>query len=278
MSGGGKSTALEELKRDLVILNPKENFDILSFEFEMPSKDNFIRSLSALVKKSTKILYSVTETMSEQTKKEVEKAAKKISKFPIYIVDIAGRVGDIYETILEFVNTRNHQKTGRGLVVTLDHTLLTKGFQGESEKQIVDELMKMIVGLRKELMHKDIKSIFVVLSQLNRDIESKLRVLNPMLHYPIKNDIFAASSVYYCCDLVIVSHKPATIAGISQHYGPPIDVRFPRGLPVYNPKNPDQAMVYWHIIKNRFGDGGIIPMLDRFDIAKLVQTDFNSLI
>lgn len=260
-----------------MLCNPKEQFDILSFEFEMPSQDNFVRSLSALTEKTTRELYSLEGQLTEQTLLEVKNAAKQLSKFPIYIVDVAGNCYDIYDTVMEFVKTRNHAQREQGIVVTLDHTLLTKGFQGESEKQTVDELMKLIVGMRKELMHQGVKSIFIVLSQLNRDIESKERVLNPLLHYPIKNDIFAASSVYYCCDFVIITHKPATIAGIQRYYGPPVDTRFPKGLPVFNPNNPDQAMVYWHIIKNRFGTGGIIPMLDRFDIAKLEETTFEEL-
>lgn len=262
------------MKRDLVLKNPEEEFDILSLEFEMPSKDNFVRSISALTETTTKDLYSLDQKISDKKMLEVKAASDKLSTFPIYIVDISGTVQDIHDTVLDFVTSRNHAGRKRGIVITLDHTLLTKGKSGESEKQIVDALMKMFVGLRKELIHLGVKSIILVLSQLNRDIESKERVVNSLLHYPNKNDIFAASSVYYCCDFVVVSHKPSTISGISNRYGPPIGVAFPKGLPVYNPKNPDQAMVYWHIIKNRFGTGGIIPMLDRFDIAKLEQTTF----
>jgi hypothetical protein len=39
---------------------------------------------------------------------------------------------------------------------------------------------------------------------------------------------------------------------------------------VWNPHNPDQAMVYWHLIKNRFGNPNIIiPMLDEFEYSRL---------
>lgn len=110
-----------------------------------------------------------------------------------------------------------------------------------------------------------------MLSQLNRDIESKDRVTNPLLHYPIKNDIFAASSVFYCSDYVLVSHKPSIVNGIDQFYGPPRNPQFPHGLPVYNPHDPTQAMVYWHLIKNRFGRNITIPMLDYFQYGKVKE-------
>jgi hypothetical protein len=159
------------------------------------------------------------------------------------------------------------------IIITLDHTLLTKGDMSDNEKSIVDELTKMFVSLKKELIRMGCKVIIIILSQLNRDIESEKRVTNPLLHYPTKNDIFAASSVYYCADYVIISHKPSIVNGLKQYYGPPRGTQYPRGLPVYNPYNADQPMVYWHLIKNRFGDNAILTMLDNFRYSKV--TEFN---
>lgn len=151
----------------------------------------------------------------------------------------------------------------------MDHTLLTKGESGDNEKSIVDELSKIFVALKKELIRLGVKIIIIMLSQLNRDIESEKRVMNPLLHYPTKNDIFASSSVFYCSDYVIVSHKPALINGIKIHYGPGRGTKYPKGLPVYNPFNPDQAMIYWHLIKNRFGKTADLMMLDNFKYSKI---------
>ena len=71
---------------------------------------------------------------------------------------------------------------------------------------------------------------------------------------------------------MLVTHKPSLISGIDHFYGPPRGTKWPKGLPVWNPQNPDQAMVYWHLIKNRFGNPNvIIPMLDEFEYSRLAE-------
>lgn len=221
MSGGGKSITLEKIKRNIILLNPRQQFDVLSFDMEMPSKDQVVRNISALSERTTTELYSVNNPLDDSGFQAVDNAIESLNKMPIYIVDMAGSVDEIRNTILEFVRTRQLAKRNRNVVITLDHTLLTKGKMGQAEKQYVDELMHMFVGLKKELIHIGVHSLIVILSQLNRQIEGKDRVLNPSLHYPNKTDIFAASSVYHSSDYVIISHKPCLINGISQYYGPP---------------------------------------------------------
>jgi hypothetical protein len=40
---------------------------------------------------------------------------------------------------------------------------------------------------------------------------------------------------------------------------------------VYNPNNPDEAMVYFHLIKNRFGQSNtILMMIDQFAYSRIV--------
>lgn len=254
-------------------LNKDQDFDVLSFSMEMPTKDNISRDVSSMVDATTEELYSVEETISEDLKIKVNAALDKIETLPLYIVDMAGTVDDIYNTIVDFARTRKLAIRKRKLIITLDHTLLTKGKAGEAEKVVIDNLMKMFVGLRKELPNEGVDIIVFILSQLNRGIEEKERVMNSALQYPTKNDIFAASSVYYSSDYVLVSHKPANISGIGNHYGPPVGTMFPKGLPVFYPENPERAMVYWHLIKNRFGKTGIIPMVDYFEFARVEEAN-----
>lgn len=262
---------MEQLKRDLIANNPKQDFDILSYDMEMPGTDQVARNVTGLMEKDLRWLYSINGTRTESELKTVKSAINNIKKKPIFIVDKAGTVQEIKSTTIDFIVTRKLASRNRGLIVTLDHTLLTKGKSGDNEKAIVDDLYKMFVELKQECISMGVRIIIIVLSQLNRDIESKERVLNPLLHYPTKNDIFASSSVYYCSDYVLISHKPSLINGIEQYYGPPRGSDYPQGLPVYNPENPTQAMVYWHLIKNRFGEPVTIPMLDMFQFAKIVE-------
>lgn len=218
-----------------------------------------------------KSLYGIEYKLSKSDYDRINQAAEKISQDPVFIGEIPISPKEIWDTVMEFIIKRSLPNSGKGLIITLDHTLLTKGDMSDNEKSIVDELTKMFVSLKKELIRMGVKVIIIILSQLNRDIESEKRVINPLLHYPTKNDIFAASSVYYCADYVIISHKPSIVNGIKQYYGPPRGTVYPRGLPVYNPNNPDQPMVYWHLIKNRFGDNAILTMLDNFKYSKVLE-------
>lgn len=269
LSGSGKSLILESLKRDFVELNKDQDFCILSFEFEMLIEDQLARTLSAKMNKDVKDLYSAREPLAQEDVEKAEQLLDEYSTSPIYYVDNVMDVAEISSTIKIFAENYVEPFANRGLVVTLDHVLLTKGKQGESEKEIVDNLMRTLVALKKYFASKNIKIIFVVLCQLNRDIESTERVTNPSLHYPTKNDIFAASSVYYCSDYVLITHKPADLTGIGEFYGRPQKPSYPKGLPLKSPEG--RAMVYWHIIKERFGERKVIPMVEDFKNSKICQ-------
>ena len=153
----------------------------------------------------------------------------------------------------------------KALIVTLDHLLLLKG---EDEKSSIDTFMKGLIEVKLDLAEKGIKALFIVLDQLNRDIERPERMMNPALHYPTKNDIFAASSVYYSSDYVLIVHKPALLDGITTEYGPPRK-GFPKGLPVYS--GDGTPLIYFHLIKERFGKPKVLAMLDELEYSRISE-------
>lgn len=265
LSGSGKSLICEEFKRDFVDLNPDDKFDILSFEFEMHSKDQVARNLSGKLGMSTKYLYSGEDNFIKDDEFEhIENVAMSLRRYPIYYVDDFGSVDEIRDTVLDFVDRQDLLSRDRGLVVTIDHVLLTKGKQAEAEKKVIDTLSHMCVELKKKLTSMGLRVMIILLSQLNRNIETPDRVMNNMLHYPTKNDIFGASSLFQASDYVLVTHKPAVVDGIGEYYGPP-RASFPKGLPVYTPEDEERAMVYWHLLKERFGKPKVLMMVDYFE-------------
>lgn len=231
LSGSGKSLTIEEIKRDLIDYNKEQEFDILSFEFEMLAIDQIARNLSGKIQKSVSTLFSANkEFLSDEEFDKVKEISQELEHYPIYYVDEVGTTSDVERTIFEFL--LNRKDKNRGIVITIDHVLLTKGQKGESEKEVVDTLMHKCVELKKSLTAEGYKVMFILLSQLNREIEKQERVMNPLFHYPTKNDIFAASSVYYCSDVVIILHKPAIIEGLGSFYGT-AKSGFPNGLPIF---------------------------------------------
>lgn len=264
MSGSGKSTVLKQWLREIITLNPN-NFEILSFQFEMMGIDEVARDLSFLTKRNIKDLYSANSPVSGMS--DIDKSLKEISNYPISIVDSHGTVEEIRNTILQFIETKKLVENKKSIIITIDHTLLVKG---KDDKEVIDALMLMLVDLKKYIASLKIKSLFFVISQLNRAIENPERSQNPKLHYPNKSDLFGASSVYFGSDYVIIIHKPCLVDGIGRYYGP-AKKGYESGLPVYNPTDPDQAMIYLHVIKERFGQTKIVPFVDNLKYAEIVE-------
>ena len=103
----------------------------------------------------------------------------------IFYVEDAGTVDEIMRTVIAFKAAKQieHNDPNRGLVVLLDHTILVKGKRDEMERVILAELYTAINYLKKKM-----KIIFVLLSQMNRSIESTERISEPSQQFPKKAD------------------------------------------------------------------------------------------
>jgi replicative DNA helicase len=258
MSGSGKSSIANEMETSLFDMNPKENFAVLSFNFEMLAMKQVGRKLSSKIEKPVSELYSSHQVLGDTDFNKIKEIKNKvISKYDIFYIDVPGNIEQIYYTIKKFYfEQRVLRGDDFGVVVFLDHTLLTKGKQRESEREMLSRLYRAFMVLKKE-----IKCIFVILSQLNRDIESSDRLSNPTLQYPMKKDIFGSDAVFHGSDYVLITHRPYMLN--LQAYGP-------HNLPVVNPRNQQQAMIYWHLIKNREGTSGVVmSMLDNLKFNKV---------
>lgn len=263
MSGSGKSTLVRQFIREMVEINTDEEFEVLSFQFEMMGIDEVARDISSKLQKSVKEIYSANSRLDDESILEIDNIIEDIKQSPISIVDSHGTVEEIKHTILSFISEKK-----KNVVVTLDHTLLVKG---NDEKEVIDDLYQMLIELKKTVDDMGYKVLFMVISQLNRNIESMDRVSNPKFHYPNKTDLFGASSVYFSSDYVIIVHKPVNLLdGVSDCYGPP-KKGYRQGLPLMKDS---KALIYLHVIKDRFGSNTkIIPMLDNLEFSNIEQTN-----
>jgi replicative DNA helicase len=233
--------------------------------------DEVARDISSKVNKNIKQLYSAEGKLKDDELSQINTALESIKDYPIYVVDNIGTVKNIYDTILYYLSSKRLIEQKRGLVVAIDNASLVLA-DDTGEKETIDKLMHTLVLIKKYISSIGGKIIIIVISQLNRQLESNERVLNPKLHYPNKSDLFGASSVYNSSDYVIIIHRPCLIEGLGNWYGP-ARKNWDRGLPVFNPRNPSQPMTYLHIIKERFGSNTIIPMLDDLGNSRII--DYN---
>jgi replicative DNA helicase len=183
------------------------------------------RKLSYRLEKTTAELYSSSHILTEDDYSKISNTAYELSKYPIYYVDIPGTVQEVKNTILTFAGTP--EAKGKWIITILDHTLLTKGKNAESERSILADLQRMFMEIKKYG-----RNTIIQLSQMNREIESSERISNSSLHFPMRKDVFGGDSLFQASDYVIVLHRPELV-----------------GLEEYGPKGwPVKDLIYMHFL------------------------------
>ena len=236
ISGSGKSSFVNTLETDLIDLNSKQDVIVLNFSFEMLSSRQVGRKISSKLRQTTAELYSANNELTDDLLDRVEQTSQQIKSYPIYYVDTPGTVEDIASTINYFYETKAKDKK---FVIILDHTLLVEGQNRESALQVISELQKLFIKVKKLP-----NTTIIQLSQMNRNIENPERINNPSMHYPMRSDISSADTIFHASDYVICIHRPELLN--IQQYGP-------NRLLVKN-------KVYLHILKNR--DAGECTILE----------------
>ena len=236
ISGSGKSSFVNTLETDLIDLNSNQDVIVLNFSFEMLSSRQVGRKISSKLRQTTAELYSANNELTDDLLDRVEQTSQQIKSYPIYYVDTPGTVEDIASTINYFYETKAKDKK---FVIILDHTLLVEGQSRESALQVISELQKLFIKVKKLP-----NTTIIQLSQMNRNIENPERINNPSMHYPMRSDISSADTIFHASDYVICIHRPELLN--IQQYGP-------NRLLVKN-------KVYLHILKNR--DAGECTILE----------------
>lgn len=236
ISGSGKSSFVNTLETDLIDLNSNQDVIVLNFSFEMLSSRQVGRKISSKLRQTTAELYSANNELTDDLLDRVEQTSQQIKSYPIYYVDTPGTVEDIASTINYFYETKAKDKK---FVIILDHTLLVEGQNHESTLQVISELQKLFIKVKKLP-----NTTIIQLSQMNRNIENPERINNPSMHYPMRSDISSADTIFHASDYVICIHRPELLN--IQQYGP-------NRLLVKN-------KVYLHILKNR--DAGECTILE----------------
>jgi replicative DNA helicase len=256
MSGSGKTAILNELESGLFNINPDEKFAVLSFNFEMLARRLVGRKISKRLKMTTTQIYNADtdnpkKNIDKETYQKAVDYATSIKDVPLWYVDIPGTVQEIKNTI-EYFAMGMDCNIDRGILVTLDHSILVKKFGEQNQMQTLYELAAMFNELKKK-----IKASFVIVSQLNRDIEKVERLQNKSLHYPQKSDVFGADALYQYSDIFMVTHRPEML-----------------NLRAYGPTDLQVAgVIYWHFIKTRETEPFIAKMRNNLKYNQVSDYD-----
>ena len=185
MSGSGKTAILNQLETGVCELNPEQDFNVLSFNFEMLARNLVGRKMSKELGITVQNLHSGVTPLSDADYQRVVNSHATVTKYPIFYVDTAGTVEEIIGTIHQF----HLAYPDKGIFMTLDHTLLVNGSASEVERIVLVNLVKALKAAIKYYKSIDVNISCVILTQLNRAIEEQERCGEPGSHnFPKKKD------------------------------------------------------------------------------------------
>lgn len=258
LSGHGKSTIVKLIESDF--LNKEINgecvhkFIILKFCFEMRASDEIIREVSSVTGKSYNyIISSERENDSYNNVTDAEfttmfnEYEQHTNEHIIYIEE-PGNVVQIYETIKYFYDVYNPK--GVKLVITLDHTLLVNRLNETNDLELMGNLAKMFIIVKKVF-----KAMTIIVGQLNNNIEDVKRLKDASLHFPMKSDIYAQAQVYNAVDDAFIIHRPELLNIASYSLA----------------KKSTKGLVHLLKLKGRFGRTGSIWLKEAFAQGTLLE-------
>ena len=249
--GTGKTLFMEQLVSDIIAKNPDQEFRVLKFQMEMVDETSAIRKFSLITGADYNTLMSKDGKLVD--KRLFEKCVDYYKETEnIDIINV------IYDncTVNEMCSTIHHElerhKKPDGsysnILVTIDHSALFKNDVGQKDK------FEMLGALGEALtyMKKNYPIAFIVLSQLNRNIDdSKRQVEATYGNYVLDSDIYGSDALLQHADVVIGINKPSV-----------------RRIKKYGPEKfliEDPDTLVFHFLKSRNG-------LTRISFFKLDRT------
>jgi replicative DNA helicase len=215
--GTGKTLFMEQLISDVIDNNADQEFRVLKFQFEMLDETNGIRKLSLNTGYDYNTLMSKGSPVDKAIyQKCVDYYHKYEDKDFINVVYDACTVDEMCATIhYEMEKYKTEDGTYLNMLVSIDHSALFRVGKGQKDK------FEMLYALGEGLtmMKKKYPIAFVVLSQLNRNIDNADRARDGEYgNYVLDSDLFGADALLQHADVVLGINKPS-IRKIRQ-YGP----------------------------------------------------------
>jgi replicative DNA helicase len=246
--GSGKTLIGSMISREAFRLNPEQNFCVLDFQFEMLARSIALREISGNIGVNVRKLASVGGAISNEDLDSAVKYCDLNRHREIYTYEKPLDVEGMRNKIESFCNA-----VKKPVLITLDHSLLIK--KSASEKDRIESLYNLGNMLAETRRHLPV--CFIVLSQLNRDIETVDRIKNGSIGNFVKDsDIFGADALLQFTDILIGINRPGKY-GIEQ-YGP-------HKIPV------DINTLAVHFLKVRTGEPGLTMFRADFAKSKIHQ-------
>jgi replicative DNA helicase len=215
--GTGKTLFMEQLISDIIEHNADQEFRVLKFQMEMVDETSGVRKFSLKTGSDYNTLMSKGKQIDKHVyEKCVEYYQKTAAKDIVEVVYDACTVDEMCATIHYHMNKHKKEDgTYPNMLVAIDHSALFK--KSRTEKDKFDMLGSL--GEALTMMKKHYPVAFVVLSQLNRNIDDPKRSEEGTYgNYVLDSDIYGSDALLQHADVVLGINKPS-IRKI-RNYGP----------------------------------------------------------
>jgi hypothetical protein len=248
---------MEQLVNDVIKTNPDQEFRVLKFQFEMLDETNGIRKLSMNVGSDYNTLMSKSKPVDKAIFQKCVQFYENTAQYDIVdVVYDPCTVEEMCATIHSYMLEHKVEDTYKNTLITIDHSALFKTGGKYKDK------FEMLYGLGEALteMKKKFPVAFLVLSQLNRNVENIERVKDGTYgNYILDSDLYGSDALLQHADVVLGINRP-----------------FGRRIKFYGPEKyiiQDEDLLVFHYLKSRNGLTGLsFYKLDR-QIMRIIETD-----
>lgn len=237
--GTGKTLFMEQLISDIIANNSDQYFRVLKFQMEMVDETSGVRKLSLITSADYNTLMSKDgKQVDKRIYDECVKYYQSMQAIDrINVVYDACTVDEMCATIhYEMDKYKNEDGTYNNMLVGIDHSALFKVGKGQKDK------FEMLGSLGEALtmMKKKYPIAFIVLSQLNRNIDDPKRQEEGVYgNYVLDSDIYGSDALLQHADVVMGINKPSV-----------------RKIRLYGPEKfiiADEDILVFHFLKSRNG-------------------------
>jgi replicative DNA helicase len=258
-SGNLKSTIKDNIIQQGFDLNKNEKFRVLNFSFEMIGRVTALREFSCAIARPYQYLCSADGQFNKTDLAKCYEYAKKkanTENFPVDVVDEPCTINEFVDIIEEYMLSFKTETGFTKTVISVDHSLLfvIAPFERD-EHEMLRNLGNALTKLKKRY-----PIIFIVLSQLNRNVERPERMEDGKSgNYVTKSDIYGSDSLVNHADLILGVSRPATV-----------NIRY-YGTSRFIIQDDQDLIVHW--LKVRNGSTGISFFRCDFDSMTIRESD-----
>ena len=256
-SGGGKTAAAIQLEESLPKLNKTLPVETLFFSFEMVTRNIISRKIAKNLNVNTRYI-NQTYGQPSLTETHLQRIDKAYSYYKdqkvVYVEDLVS-IPEMDKIISDYRKKLIAKYGGVDkfiLYVAIDHSVLILKLPGQEERMMLTDLYLMLMK-QKKIGY----SIFLILSQANRQLDDKERLLDRRRQMPNKGDTFGGDALFQAADYFIFIMNP-----------------YKDGVPTwdcYSDGELTEGKLFFHILKQREGGECILRMKNELEFARIVD-------